>query len=365
MSDDVRLRARLQQFGLSAKQAAVYLKLVERGRAKPATIASETDVSKSYVYQICETLEEEGLVRVNDEQSPTTILARSPNEALSERMDRLEETMTELEHRYDRPALDMESLESIRARETFFRRARDVIAAAESEIYLALPLEAVEELSKDLREAVDRGVMVLLTIGAEPHEVSEGDLEGVATAARYWIRGMTVYLSSDLGRGIIGPASVLRWSHGEGEAIVVSNLSIAATIESAYLGTIWPAAEELFLQRPPPLPRTYDSIRPAVYDATLHRRRGRTVQVEAIAHPARKQLELEALGEVPPESQRRITGTITHTQQNLVEPSNTDFAMECGFRVETDEGTVSVGGLGASLEDYEAEKITLSEANRD
>lgn len=358
MNDDSRLISQLEWFGLSEKEAAVYLSLVDRGRAKLSVVATDADVSQSYVYQLCEKLEREELVTVNDHQTPTTVQPLPPPETLRPRKDQMEEALLELERRYSRPTLDMDSLEVLRTRDTLFRHLSTLIESAESEVYLSMPLEGVLELAEDLRNAVDRGVLVLLAIGGDAAGISAADIEGVATAVRRRVRGMTIYLSVDLERGIVAPASVLGWEHGEEEGVSYHNLSIASAIQSAFLGTTWPASEEVFLRRPTSLPETYDTIRPAVYDLTLMLNADRTVHAELEAHPTRSQIILDDEGTVT-ESHRTLTGTVVETRQNFVKPTNTDFAVECGFRLDTGDETIQVGGTGAFLEDYTATEITL------
>ncbi len=348
MNDDRGLVERLQRFGLSETEASVYLAVVDRGRAEPSTIASDADVSTSYVYQICDRLDRQGLVSVDDHRSPTVVRAHPPSDALRRRVRQLDDTVSEVDDRYQRPADDMDSLEVVRSRSTIYKRLRERIESADAEVFLTLPAEAVPEVADALRAAVDRGALVLLAVGGSLGEALPDGPEGVATVVRSWVRGMTAYLCVDQERGVVAPKSVLDWEHGDGEAIGFRNRSVALAVEGSFLGTVWPASTEVMTRLPSPLPREYGRVRSAVYDATLHLRAGRTVRVRADARPVGTDGE-----------RRTVSGTLVDTRQSLVAPTTGGFAMENGLYVDTGDGRVSVGERGAFLEDYEADHVSL------
>ncbi len=348
MGQDTTLVDRLQQFGFTETEASVYLAVVERGEATPSTIASAAGVSSSYVYQLCTQLEQHGVVSVEDHHSPTRVRAAPPSEALQARLETMSETMEEVADRYERPSKDFEALEVVRSRATLHKRFRQAIESATEEVFATVPAEMVPEIADALEDAVERDVFVLLAIAGSTDAFQNETLSNVATVVRSWVRGMTVCLTSDRSRGIISPAEMLDWKHGDAEAIHFENRTVSLSVESAFLGSMWPASEELLLRRPTPLPESYDSFRRAVYDATLHHRTGRNVAVTFRARPVNTT-------ETPTER----TGTLAGTRQGLVEERDVEFGMENSILVETDAGEVSVGDIGAFLEDYKAEHVSL------
>lgn len=366
MAVDTELIKQLEQFGLSETEAAVYLALVDRGRSKPNELASETDISTSYVYQIAEGLAQKGLAIVEDHHTPTTIRATPPNETLRSRMDQMEQTLSTVQRRYTQPTQDAGSLETIRSRETATKRLRRHIDNAEQELFACLPYETTQEVADSLRDAVDRGVFVLLAIAANRDEISGTDLDGIATAVRLWVRGMNVSLAADMKYGLVSPSTVFNWQHGGSEAVSFNHFAIAVAVESSFLGTIWRASEEVMLRRPPVEPRTYRAMRPATYDATTRLRAGQSVRAEITARPALTEDMLAGSQESSPSWDNRpeqtVAGRVVETHQNLVDPITSEFAMENGIVLETDEGRVTVGGQGAFLEDYVGEEITILEA---
>lgn len=347
MERDGTLVDRLQTFGLSETEANIYLSVVERGEATPSTIGSAADVSASYVYQVADRLASEGLVTVDDHRSPTRIRARPPSEALEERLATLNQTVSAVERRYERPTDDHDSLEVVKSRATLTKRIESVIESADGELFLTLPVDLVGDLGGALRDAVDRGVFFLLVVAGDADELPAGRSD-LATMVRAADPGMSVFAAADQQRGIISPSSLLDWKHGDSEAISFVNNSVAVAVESAFLGTTWPASAIVSRRPPADLPETYDSFRRVVYDATSHHRNGRSVEVDARVTP------IDSTGDP-----RTITGRLVETRQNLVDPMDAEFGMENTLVVETDDGTVSVGGEGAFLEDYAASEVTL------
>lgn len=351
---DAELVERLQQFGLSETEASVYLAVVHRGEATPSTVASDTGVSVSYVYQLADRLADAGFVSVDDHHSPTRIRANPPAESLRDRLETMRETMSEVTERYERPPEDHDSLEVVRSRPTLRKRIRSLVERAESELFLAVPAELLSELAEPLRDAVERDVFVLLAAAGDLGEF-ESDASSLATAVRSWVPGTTVYVCVDQVRGVIAPSALLGWQHGDAEAIGFANRSVAVAVEAAFLGTVWPASEEVSLRDPSPLPATYRGFRRVVYDATRRLRDGDAVAVEARVRSA------EGRGRRPVET---VRGRLVETRQSLVDPRNVEFGMENTVVVETDDGRVTIGGTGGFLEDYEAVSVTLSRGGR-
>lgn len=349
MPDDARLVSRLQQFGFSEKEASVYLAAVERGRAAPSDIAADADVSTSYVYDVSDTLERDGLVAVDDHQTPTEIRATPPSEALEERVHAMTETMRELDDHYQRPDDDFDTLELVRSRQTLLRRVRSFVEDAEDEVFVTLPAHAFDELADVLRDAVERGCLVLVAVSGLDDATPEAQYGDAATVVKSWQKEQSMQLCVDQQRGVIAPAALLGWDHGDANAVAFHNYSTAVAIESAFLGTVWAASEPLSLRRPAALPHDYGgNFRRALYDATLHRRAGRSVAATLSVRPTETT-----------DDTRTVTGAVTETAQGLVDPTTSDFGMENTLYVDTGDRTVSVGMVGAFLEDYEATNVVL------
>ncbi|MFB6269422.1 MAG: TrmB family transcriptional regulator [Halobacterium sp.] len=349
MPDDAHLVARLQQFGFSEKEASVYLAAVEAGRGSASDIASDAGVSTSYVYDVCDHLEREGLVAVDDHETPTTIRANPPAEALDDRVREMTETMRALDRQYERPDDDFDTLEIIRSRQTLLRRIRSFVETAETDVFLTLPAAALDDLTDALRDAVERGCLVFVAVSGTEHADLRPQYGDVATVVKSWSKVETTYLCVDQHRGVIAPSTLLDWEHGDADGVAFQNYSTAVAVGSAFLGTVWAASEPVAVRRPDALPHDYGgNFRRALYDATLHRRAGRRVEATLSVRPTET--------DEPPHT---ITGTVTATKQGLVEPTDNDFGMENALHLDTGDRTVSVGAPGAFLEDFEATNVVL------
>lgn len=72
------LHTKLQQFGFSDKEAKVYLALLEIGSAVASDIAKKSDIKRSTVYIILDTLAQRGLVSVTERQGVTLYNSTPP-----------------------------------------------------------------------------------------------------------------------------------------------------------------------------------------------------------------------------------------------------------------------------------------------
>ncbi len=347
MSNPDALRDDLRRFGFSEKEIDVYLSLVERGSAEPKTLASDAGVSTSYIYEVVTQLDSRNLVRIEEHQSPTVVHARRPDKAfqtLSARLDRIEDAV---EERYQQPRAEPMSLGVIQSRPTFASRLRELISQADSEIRLSLPFAFLSEVEASLKSAVEDGVFVVLVLSESDYEARSGAVEDVATVVNRIDAQLPAYVAIDDARGLIAPLSVLAWEHGPEEAIEFTNPTVTGVVSVAFFG-LYQSSTTVMLLRPNTLPRRYSGIRPAVYDAELARRRGRSLHLRATVRPTGVDDETET-----------IEGPITEIRQSLIAPTNSELIFENAFEVDVGNRRVSIGGVGAFMEDYEATSLLL------
>ncbi|MBX0293523.1 TrmB family transcriptional regulator [Haloarcula nitratireducens] len=355
------IRAKLQQYGFSETAAETYLAVVERGSATASTVAEAAGVSTSYVYDVCDDLAADGFVAVDDHRTPTEIRAVPPAEAfgaLRTDLDALESAVTA---RYERPADDEETFEVVKSRATIGKRLVSHIDAAESEVILQLPARRLPVVADALRRARERGVLVLLTLGAGEGDESKSDLDrvsemggrldGLANVVRSGLAGAPSLLATDQERGFVSPATMLSWDHDQTRAITFRQDAVASVLVGSYLGNYWPMGEELLVTRPPSLPATYEMFRHTVFAAELQMRTGTDVSVDLYARRVGTDDPFET-----------VTGTVVDARQNLVEPGNSDFGFENSLIVDTGTERISVGGYGAFLEDFECKQATVRPA---
>lgn len=344
MSDDV-VRDRLVQLGFSDAEASMYLVVLRQGEATVADIADATDVSTRYVYERLDALADQGVVDVLEHQSPTTVRARPPGEAVDDLVDGLRDVEADLATLYSEPDPPEVSFDLCKSPETTIKRVRALLSEASEEAVVALPGSRVGAVADELRAAVDRGVLVLLLVGENRPDPDYSALDGCYSALRVWDHEPPVMVASDVTAGLMAPAGFL--SSGDGEdAVVVRQDQLVANLVGSFLGNYWPLADERAVREPGELPRTFGNFRNAVFEAARQRRADRSVDVAVDGH-------------VTDGPERRVEGRVVEVAQGLVEPRTCEFPIEVRLTVDTGDETVSVGGEGAFLEDLVADETTL------
>ena len=347
--DDRTLTDLLRRFGLSDKEVDTYLSLLEHGEAKASTVADAAGVSKRYVYSVSESLEERGFVEVNDHVVPTTIRANPPDEVIDRLRSDVDAMRPGLAERYSRVERQAEQFEVIKSRVTVIKRIRSLLADAESEVTLSLTAGQLPEVTEALVDAVDRGVLVLLVVSDAAADLDADDpaLSGVANVVRTWGEAMPTLLTVDSAAGVVAPPELLRRSTTDRQAIAFAQEQLAPVIVGSFLGNYWPAATELTVADPAPLPAEYTDFRHTVLQATLRLRAGDPPRVTV----GGRWTDADEPAE--------IVGRVVETKQGMVEPTNNEFPVEHSLVVATDDGEVTVGGQGAFVEDVEADLVRI------
>ncbi|MFB6126217.1 MAG: TrmB family transcriptional regulator [Halolamina sp.] len=342
--DDDALRDELSTFGLSDTEIDTYLALLECGEASASTISETADVTQRAVYNIAERLEARGLIRVNDHASPTTIRALAPDRAIENLADRLESIKPSLEARFNETTPQTPEIQIVKSGETALKRLRTAISGATEELLVAVPEDVYPEIEAELRAAVDRDAVVFLLLGSvDEIDGDGGDYAGVADVVRYWDESLPLVYTTDDQSAMIGDSELLTGTHADEMAVTVSQSDLSGSILGMYFSAYWPAATELYVTEPDPLPATYDWFRQATLQGVLHRRAGVDLSVA-----------------IETDDGTFVTGPVAEIRQAFVEPATNDFTLETSFVVETDSGLVSVGGPGSFIEDHQAESVTLA-----
>ncbi|WP_018256256.1 TrmB family transcriptional regulator [Halomicrobium katesii] len=341
--DDEQLREELRVFGLSDTEIDTYLALLACGEASTSTVSETTDVTQRAVYNIAERLEGRGLVRVNDHASPTTIRALPPAEAIENLSDRLDSIRPSLEARFNETTPETPEIQMIKSRETALKRIESAISAARQELLLAVPEHVFPEIESELRTAVDSDVVVFLLIGGMDEVDGDGsEFAGIADVVRYWEESLPLVYTVDDASAMIGDSTIVSGTHTDDVAVTVSEPQLSGSILGMYFSAYWPAATELYVTDPDPLPRSYDWFRQATLHATVHEQAG---------------VDLHA--EVETESGTTVSGPVTEIRQAFIEPTTNDFTLENSFFIDTGDGIVSVGGKGSFIEDYQSRSVRL------
>ena len=349
--DDEDLARLLERFGLSEKEVDTYLAILEHGASKASTIADAADVSKRYVYSISEELEARGFVEVDDHAVPTVIRPVQPERVVDRLSRSVEEIEPEIRSRYTATAETGQQFEVIKSRQTVIKRIQNLLSNAETEVTLSMPASVIPHVRETLEATVDRGVLVLLLLGATgDEEVDLASVAGVASTVRTWDALVPTMLTVDRRHGLLTPSQMLTNSRRDTRAIAISQEQLVPVFIGSFLANYWPVAEERYVATPDELPRTYEGFRNAVFQIALHRATDTRIEATIVGEPVGDR-------DLPAE----LTGEVTGVRQSLVRPVTSTLPVENAFELTVDGEQLSIGGGGAFLEDVEATSVTLRE----
>ncbi|WP_160135457.1 TrmB family transcriptional regulator [Halococcus salsus] len=340
---DDSIVAVLSSIGLSEASIRTYLALLSRGESTTRPLAEDAGITQRAVYDIVERLADRGLVHVNDHASPTTVRAVSPDEAISGLTSQLDSIRPELEERFVETAPQTTDIQMIKSRETVLKQLHEAVETASNEVLLSIPAFLYPELEPTLKIASERGIFILLILSG-PNELDETpeSFDSVATAVRRWKQDLTVVSVVDNETAMIGDPALLSDTNTTEEYVSLSQRHLAGSVAGLYLSGYWPASTEVFVVDPEELPRTFGWFRRALLYATLHYHAGQNLHAT-----------------IETTTDDTISGLIIDLRQALVEPFNNEFALEQVFVVESDAGSLTIGGPGSFAEDYEADSVTL------
>lgn len=177
-----------ERLGLTSYEAKVFIALhrLESGTARD--VASVTDVPRSQVYSVAESLEERGLLEVQ-QSSPIRYRPVSLEEArttLERRFERERERAFDYVETVRRESATEETQEdiwTIRGRDRVDDRVVDLLSRADDRILFGtrLPELVTEPIERTLAERADDGVSVLVISRVDGVREHLGAIEGVET----------------------------------------------------------------------------------------------------------------------------------------------------------------------------------------
>ena len=330
----------------------MYLTILDHGTATVSQVVSDSDVSQRHVYQMCERLDERGLVVLNDHVRPSVVRAQTADTAVGSIDQRLAELEADIDDQLDGEEVTELEVELVKSSRTLVKRWRRDIESATEEVFLCLPADAVDRFRPVLAAAIDRGVAVYLLLtdpGLDGFDAS--DVAGHATLARTWAYEPRPLLTVDRERMVLDDPKLLVEGPTDGSAISLTRSAVAGNLFSTYQSNYWQIASEVFRCDRDTLPGTYPTLRSAIIQATLHDRAGHDLTATVTARDTTTG-EIVELASVP----------IVEIRQGLLDPFTNEFPIENSLRVEYDGEVVSVGGVNSVIEDYGALDIRLEPA---
>ena len=343
-----KLREDLVKFGFSKYETLVYTTLLMKGSSTASEIVEASGIPQPRLYDIVSSLERKGLVESQGGR-PKKYWPLDPEAALPRFFSRFEnaykETLKTSEELYKKASVFMEkpSVWIVRGKGNVLSKMADMIRDSKIELWAAIPDLLAERWGGLLVDKGSRGVSISLVI----HPFVKGIENFSRMAERISVRvreiaGMSIIVADNL-RCMVCPSRMLAPDHPSELCYGIfmeENSELTQVIDDFFFFTLWQ----------PSKPANGVPVRKSVSFVNVCTAAEYLEALRGLGKKARVSVEGKLLktGE-----KVRISG---HPETTLLERG--------GFRtlrVRTEDGKlVNVGSLGATLEDIEAEKITVT-----
>ena len=347
----------LQDSGLSPYQAEAYVTLLELGSAPATDVAEASDVPDPRIYDVLRDLEGKGFVETY-EQDSLHARAHNPSDVLSElrsQAEQYEAAAEEIEERWNEPAIAQSKVSVVSRFNTVIGQAREYIRNANNQIQLSITAEQFEELRPALVDAVADGVIVKLSLHIPEGDSADPDLEAACTEARLCPLPTPFIVIVDRERVAFAPHSSSLNEYG----VLVENRSHAYVFYWFFVTSRWDVWDTLHSERSEEFPRRYINIRYCISDLAPLFEEGATIEATVVGSDIETGEPREVEGTLHDIS---TTGDFSGADGPLAETlSVADFAGVARFSIDTGDEIVEVGGWGATLEDVEADRITVTD----
>jgi len=332
----------------------VYATLLELGTASATEIADESGVPGPRIYDVLRSLADRGYAETY-EQDTLQARAHDPDEVLADlrnRADQFEAAAEEIETRWEQPEIKHNKVSIVKRFQTVVDRTRQFIEAATHQIHLSVSADDIETLRPALQEAHDRGVAVHISLyTADGERLPTADtFEGIAreVRARRLPSPFVALVDRQQTCFFHHPDAVDQYG------ILVDDRTHSYVFHWYFLASLWEHCETIYTERPADLPIEYVDIRRLVADIAPVVSDGITLAVSVEGHDT--------------DTGERVscTGTVTDTEYATstdTADSHSQVAGQATLYVETDDGELSVGGWGAIIEDVEATRIVVEDAD--
>ena len=350
--DAGELKTVLESAGLSQYQANAYVTLLERGSSSASDLADASGVPGPRIYDVLRDLEDEGFV-VTYEQDRLYARATDPEKALTglrTRINQYETAVDEIEDRWQEPDSNDHEITLIRRFRTVLERARDDIEAAERHIQLAVTPDQFLELRPLLADAHDRGVYIQISLYIPPDEdlpFEESVFEGTCTEARRRELQNAFFLLTDRTRLCFAPHVDSSREYG----VLAEDRDTSYVFHWFFLTCLWEVYPSIHTDRDDAPPFVFVAIRECIRFIEPLLSEGATITASVEGYSARTGRE------------RALSGTITGVDFTGDADGGVitlaQLAGRASFVLETDEGTYTIGGEGAVVEDIGADRITI------
>ncbi|TYT61467.1 TrmB family transcriptional regulator [Natrialba swarupiae] len=345
----------LEDAGLSPYQADAFVTLLELGSASATDVASASSVPDPRIYDVLRGLEEQRYVETY-EQDSLHARAHDPAEVLADlrsRANRFETAAEEIEDRWSQPDIEEHKVSIVKRLDTVLARADELIRAAEYQVQIGLTPAQFDELSDALETARKNGVDVRLCLFPE----TAGDLaippietlERACSEARRRDLPSPFVALIDRSWTCFSPYGGSTNEYG----VIVNDWTLAYVFNWYFITCLWEVLETVYTDRPDEPPFTYADLRQCIRDIEPLLEDGLTIEATI------RGFDTETGREV---TKRGTVVDLTYAGVSMDDDQSaplSQLAGETSLTLETDDGTYTVGGWGAFIEDFEAMRVTV------
>ena len=335
----------LQDLGLTRSEARVYVALVARGGSSATDIARDARVPHPRIYDIVASLAAKGLVEIQTGKRRKH-KAVKPNVAFERLLNRFREKgelVTQYLSKIYKMKMEIPSIWMLKGRNNVIDKISEILYEAENEVLLAIPANLLGSLRKHLRQAERKGVVTSLVI--YPNDGKSQIDTKIARYADVRVREPlgSILAQADFNDGLLCSHKTLtsQLPVDEGHAVVAGDLELLQILSYFFYHSLWLPAKPVIRETPTrKYPKNFVHMWKAIEEVEMLMEKGHKVKAlikgkNVIDHSP---TEFEALTI----ETRNINGRV--------------FSLI----LEKPDGTkITVGGLGASIEDVEATTLTL------
>lgn len=349
--DSEELTAALRDAGLSPYQASAYVTVLELDDATATAVVAECSVPRPRIYDVLAELADRGYVETY-EREHLRVRAREPEAVvadLRERATAFETAAEEIKRQWERPAPSGHAIDVFSGADAVVRHAREAITDATSAVQIAASADRFDRLLSAIREAADGGAAVKLSLSV-PDDDELPPLERAFGDRQIEVRRRTSpapFLAL-----VDGEATYLAVETGSEYGTYVNDAALTSMLYWYFQFALWESWPEVYAGDGR-TPGSYAEIRQCIRDLAPR-----------LEHGERPRATVDGI-EVATGDRRELRGTVVdvrHPRRPDEEPD--DGALVTGqatLTLETDDGTHTVGGFGAIVEDLRATRIRVAD----
>jgi sugar-specific transcriptional regulator TrmB len=344
----------LEEAGLSPYQADAYVAILELGAAPATDIVKASNVPDPRIYDVLRDLESAGYVELYEQDSlhARAYDLETVRSDLETRATRFTDAATEIERRWEEPAIDEGVVSIVKRFETVLNKADEFIRSANNQVEASMSPDHYRRLRPALKTAKDNGASVKLSLFTDDGTGPEAlppveDVSEVASEVRYRDLPSPFVVTVDRTKACFVPHAGSANVYG----ILVDDRTHTYVFHWFFLTTQWDIWESYYRESTENASADYIDIRYCVRDVAPLLDEGATVRVRVDGYDTETGRD------------RTVEGTVSEVIVSGSKHEATDQIATYGGQVaillETDDGEVEVGGWGAMIEEIEAHRMQI------